>query len=357
MAKRYTNFAPNIYKKSKEDAVFNRIEKVIARAASYGTSAISFFCWLHTNKKEHKHLNYRTPLTWKGLLSKSLDMEIPCYRYWELYRRFLALCKKHGMATIPQAFMSKYTFYPFEGHNKQDIKDFWAPNAKKYQKWLIWRFLIEQKRLGLEPHIKFINEPTHKGRDDLGHIIAKWHKDMWLHAKAMTGLKLENLVIDISHSEFAKAELVYHGRNNACVKCGRPWSNVKEYDRLALCEQHGCSTKDSLYEGEKDIDTFIGSANWRAKFSEDGSKQGKIAPLGRDYPWRLGNAKEVKEMLLFAWGKCKNARKKKHFYFGLFPMETLKKRSWGLEEFYDIDGIDWSRFQAVHDAYIEIYGG
>jgi len=326
-----------------EDAL-PRIDAVIAKAASYGVSAISYFSYLHTGRNEHKHLNWKTPWLREGDKFQ-LDVSFDDSWYYDLHRKFLAILKKYNIKPIPQGEMWRYTKVPYE-INVNGVNGFLDAKALQYQK------------LGYKP----VNEAAHAGSDRLGHLIANWHRSIWLAIKDR--VKFKDLIIDVSHSEFASAELVYHGtgprrtatppykpkdyRQN-CNKCGKPWGNKKEDDRIITFEQHRCSIFDDLHKdvktGEDRLNEFLRSASRHIKFSEDGSQNPKatIIPFPGEH-WRLGDADQIYEMVKHGSSECK--RKGKDFYWGIFPMESLLNHSWGKEEYYDVDTINWDRFEA-----------
>lgn len=338
---------------------FDRVEEVISKASFYGCSACSFFMWLDDNKPEHRNLKGKIP--WK-ISNNKVDFDKPDNDwYWPLYRRFLEMLKKYNIQPLPQAFMWKYTFYHFE-NNSNGIKSFFDQPALKYQKWMAWRTLVEQERLGIKPRIKFINEPNHGGRCEgpgRGHWIANWHRDMWEHARdkgLMT--KLEDLVIDISESEFASAQLVWHsGDHVRCTKCGvYEWDNKEEYDRNALREQHGVSIITDLERDHVSLDVFIKNLhNWQIKWSEDGSRYGNIVPVP-GLPWRQGDALQVYEMLKKAWGDCEASTRKKHLYWGIHPKECLRIVNDIFVDYWDAQIINWDRFLSADVAHAEIFG-
>jgi len=347
------------WEEEREDETFNRIEAVIAKAASYGCSAVSFFSWLDDNKPEHINLKRKIPWEVTGILTKKCDFTKPNERYWHLYKRFLKILRRYELRAIPQAFMWKYTFYHFT-NNRNGVEDFFDGAALKHQRWMAWRLLVEQERLGMTPMIKFVNEPNHRGRCEGaggGHWIANWHRDMWFHVYKETPLRLEDLVIDVHASEFAAAQLVYHrGAHARCTKCGvYEWDNIEANDRKPLREQHSVSIIDDLEDEHKSLTVFVNNLhNWQVKYSEDGSRHGNIVPVP-GMNWRLGDSNQVYAMLRRAWGACKESSMRKDFYWGIYPMECLSKKDGVFEDYYDTSEINWQRFEAARRAYNEIY--
>ena len=335
---------------------FDRVEEVIERAASYGCSACSFFMWLDDHKPEHANLRNKIP--WRVVAGKC-DFDQPDNDwYWPLYVRFLKILKKYGMQPLPQAFMWKYNFYHFE-HNKNGVASFFDYEALKHQKWMAWRTLIEQERLGITPRFKPINESNHRGYCEgpgRGHWIANWHKNIYNYVKDM--VRLEDLVIDIHGSEFASAQLVWHsGAHATCSKpnCSYEWDNIKENNRKPLREQHGCSIVTDLEDEHKSLSKFINNLhNWQVKYSEDGSKHGNQVPIP-GMSWRQGDANQVDAMARKAWSACKASPRLKEFYWGIHPKECLKKVDGVFVDWWDVNIIDWDRFAKPDQAHREIF--
>jgi hypothetical protein len=341
------------WKEKDEDETFARIEAVLAKAASYGVSACSYFSFLHTGKREHKHLNFKTP--WEINSDNLFMFHKNNDRFWHLSRRFKELLKKYEIKDAGQGFMWNYTFIPFE-ININNITSFFDPLALSVQKIYCRKFVKDSLQIFSAPqYFKPLNEARHGGSDEKGHWIADWHRDIF-HA-VETWISLEHYICDASLSEYAFCQLIEHSPDHRnCAKCGKPWDNPAGYDRRLIQERHGVSIIDDLEDMEKYVSLagFLRSAWHYWKLSEDGSNRGNIVPIP-GMSWRLGDADQIYKMLVEAWSRCRDHKRKKETIFGLFPMETFIKHDWGIEEWYDVDSINQDRFEAVQKAHKEVY--
>ena len=345
-----------------------RIVDVLIEIRRHRFYRLSFFMWVCDGKGEHAHLNWKTPYVWEKPLVGKRKFYLDEWegRYWELFERFIWLMRlvrdknnRHSwLHPAPQVNMDRYDYYPFE-HNHNGVKRFWTKEALPFQMALAIKALEIVKKVygkNYQPYWKPINEPIHGGDHDKGHIIAEWHRDMWFAVKELSDLR--HLIIDKSHSEYALAQLVRHSGDGNCHHCGKPWDNKKEYDRLLIPEEHGVSILENLKE--RNFPAFLGSAWWRSKWSEDcgGGPNAKGPVFIGDPQYRVGNAVQVKEMLLNAWSRCKRHSRRKEFIWGCFPMGGgFKKVNGRVIEYYHKDLIVWSRPKAAIEAYEEVHTG
>lgn len=352
----FLDFLDHAWNPDDQPQTEQRIMNYLGKIAHYGVNRVSFFSYLHTNRAEHKHLNWKIPWTKSG---NKFDFTKPSERYAHLRDRFLEMLSIAKLKPQPILEMDRYTTWGYE-NNVNGITDFWTdPKARAIQiayavSWYnAMRKYWENKDIYIVP----VNEPAHGGNDAKGHLIANYHKEIWLSLETY-GFLLKNFMVDISLSEFSRAQLVYHGVNNKCPKCDRPWDNIEEYDRLCIGINHSVSITADLEEGHKSFSGFLGSGNNTIKWTEDGSSNplcnGFV--MGGDYGWRLGSAAQVKEMLVYTWGTCKTANRRRVFIWGIYPMEQFHIRDWGLQSEYSIERVDWSRFEAVVEADKQING-
>jgi hypothetical protein len=398
------DFIAHGWRKKDQAETEQRLMDYFGFIAGEGVDIVAAFSYLHTNKLAHKHLNWKIPFlrvsTPEG--SKTdLSKENP--RYYELFDRFCELLSIAKLRLQIIAEMDRYTTWIYE-NNINGVPGAWHPKARPFQQAHLARMLkIMMKYWDLDDiFVVAINEPAHGGSDEKGHIVAEYHKDIWLFCKSL-GLKLKNFWADISLSEFSRSQLVFHGWLNHCLYCGhrweakiedlkvahcpqcdhigwtlnpdtgvekywidrsydcpkchRLWDNIEEYGRDCVPIKHGFSIKKDVVDTRDEhlnlVAVIIGSANDVFKITEDGSVNPECEGfvLGHGYPWRLGTAAQNKEMMLYVWTECKKAKRKKVFIWGIYPMETFIVQSWGLEEYYSVDSVDKERFAAVREAY------
>jgi hypothetical protein len=352
------------YRKKHEDETFKRITAVLQKARDYGCSTVSFFTWLSDLKREHKNLNRRTPWKWSKLSSVkpikwgkiNFTRESP--RYNELADRFMRTVSECRMEAMPQAHMARYCFPPFElKKNKNRFNGFFDPCAFQVEVDHILKWIILQKSYGMNPWISPINELGHFN-DETGHRNAEWFKAVWLACQDL--MEMKRFAVDITESEYCLAQLVDHKTGHpTCPKCGRRWDNNPLYDRTVLPVQHNCTMIDDLErkEGryEHAFGVFIRNLyNWHLKMSEDGARYGSITPI-EGLPWKYGSPDQIYEMLFYAWTRCMKAPRKKHFYWGLYPMECVSQKDGVFNDYYDVDIINWSRFEAAQIAQNDVF--
>ena len=186
------------------------------------------------------------------------------------------------------------------------------------------------------------------------------------------------VIIDISHCEGALDEL---REPHECPKpgdCDRRGIHGKSiYNRGMkgfLAEQHGFSTWEDYnkifeWQGKQYhlIDLFLGSANKRRKFTEDGGSQtspGKGAswyPRGSGMPvyFQVADKEQARQASRKVFTKAKNSNK--HIVVGFYPMEGLKLvfDEHGKERHeadYNPSRIDWSRPKVIAREWIKIFG-
>lgn len=397
----YLDFMEHAWDPEAQAATEQRIMDYLGFIGGEGVDVAAIFSYLMTNKKAHQHLNWKIPFmavdTPEG---KKADLAKKNPRYYELFDSFCELLSIAEIKAQVIAEMNKYTFWIYE-NNVNGVSNFWDKKAAHYQDLHVKRMLsIMLKYWTLdEIHIIPINEPNHRGSDERGHTIAEYCKRIW-HVCKTKGLKLLNFWADITGSEFARAQLVFHGWNNTCLKCEhrwrakisdlelatcpkcgqigydpvekkywidrsydcpkcrRLWDNIESYGRDCASINHGVSILQDLEKGHLSFKIFLRSGNWRIKWTEDGSSNPlcKGYVMGHGYSWKIGDREQIKEMLIYVWTKCKNANRKRIFIWGIYPMEQFIIHDWGIQSYYSVATVNKDRFAAVGEAYKIVFG-
>jgi hypothetical protein len=398
----FLDFMEHAWNPKKQAETEQRIMNYLGFIGGEGVNVAAFFSYLHTNKNAHKHLNWKIPFmavdTPDG---KKADLSKVNQRYYELIDRFAELLSIAKIKPQIIAEMARYTFWIYE-NNVNGVPNFWHEKARPFQQKHIHRLIeIFLRYFEIEDiEIVPINEASHGGSDESGHLIANYHKAIWLFCETL-GLPLKNFWADTSESEFARSQLVFHGWNNGCLNCEYKWTdkiedlktascpncghagfdpaeskfwiersydcpkchsylwdNIERYGRDCAAIGHGVSISEDLERGHKSFLAWLGSGNWRVKWTEDGSNnpncEGYV--MGHGYPWRLGSAEQIKEMLIYVWTECKNAKGKKVFIWGIYPMEQILIHEWGLQSYYSVSTVNKDRFAAVREAYQAVFG-
>jgi len=375
-----------------EEKVFERIEAVLEKFFSYGGGDVTFFADLSTGRKEHEHLNFKSPWEWDLKNRPIIDFNTPCDRYWHLYKRFLGIIAKYGRRACPIGEMARYTEWPYQkGNNKQGYENF--QDGLRTHKWKAWRLVVEQIRLGMDPLYLPINEYNHDGQCAKAHWIAWWHKQIWDHLVSkglMTDLR--DFHIDISLSDFCRSDLVYHGNGMECRDCGRKWTppptdrcpityvngvkvgcgsenvwqrgycvkcrthkwvNDPKFGRKALPIHHDVNIKDDLERGHISLKGFKGSANERFNGGGDGGSnpKSKIVPVP-GLKWRIGDPQQTHEMVEFATRECLSVGKE--FSWDIYPIEVVELMPDDQQiALYSVDRINWDRFDAARRGFLD----
>jgi len=379
-----------------------RIMNYLGFIGGEGVDVAAIFSYLMTNTKAHQHLNGKIPyLIVQTLGGKKADLKKENPRYYELFDRFCYLASLAKIKLQVIAEMNRYTFWVYE-NNINGVPNFWHEKAAEYQNRHVQRMIAIMLKYWTIDEIEIvpINEPNHRGSDEKGHIIAEYCKRIWLVCQSL-GMKLRQFFADISASEFARAQLVFHGWTNSCLKCGnvwrrkvvdlenaicpkcgqigydpvdkkywiergydcpkcrRLWDNIESYKRDCIGINHGISILADLEEGHISFKAFLRSGNTGIKWTEDASSneacEGYV--MGHGYPWRLGSAVQLKKMLIYVWTGCKENSREKIFIFGIYPMEQFIIHDWGIQSYYSITTVNHDRFVAVREAYEAVHGG
>lgn len=344
-----------------EKETFERIEAYLWKVLKYAhPSVLSFFSVIHSGGAEHEHLNFKTP--WITDADGRFDFRVWSERWWELYLRFLALLNRLKIQVMPQAFMREYyNAFLRKENNVNGVDGLLDPNALWIAKRFVGRLVQAQLSTSFHPNIIFVNEIGHGGSDDKYHAIANWHKYLWEHLRDTKGIPLTSIWADTSHSEATRAQLVHHSKGNEyCPKCGvYKWDNIESYDRDCRAIKHNIGIIDDLEFGHVSFKAWLGSANWGAKGSEDGSHnpKAKLTPIPL-LKWRVANPDQLKEMLTYIWTECKEAKKRKEYVWGMFfnGQHSLVK---GKTKSYftpDLPQVYWERLDIVGKVHKEIYG-
>ena len=323
-------------------------------------NAWSGFLVLSSGKPEHEHCNKKLP--WK-IKNGKIDFYDFNEKWWKIFKAFIQMLRLFKIQVKPQAFMDGvYNEFPFK-NNVNDINGFWSSEAFDAEIRFVRKILMAIKEVwgnNYVPYIKFINEPRLSAPTvhDGDHIIADWHRDMYLSISGLTDLK--HIIVDNSMREATLSQLIHFSPGEErCPKCNKPWDNKPEYDRLITHEKHGVTCPESLEGYERNwfsLSGFLGSGWGHVKVSEDGGfyPEAKGYRLF-DHKISWGNAAQLEKMLTEAWGKCKAHKRRKEFYFGIWPAEVFVKTEYGIRQIYRPDRIIWARFRAVKKVYNKVY--
>lgn len=345
----------------------HQLRKTVRRSRDKQASFICGFLWLCDNKPEHHHLNNKTPWKFEKKPHKVFDFTKPNKKFWDIYRLFLKALKSEDMEFWPSVEMDRYCYYPFR-HNSNGVRGFWSNGALKHHLNLMKKVCQVMRSVygeDYQPPIKMINEPIHGGDHNKFHVIGRWHVEMW--EKALKNYtKLPRIILDVSHCEAAAGEF---DKRRKCHVCGK-WQGNDDYldadgFRQVIPGYHGVSIIENLKTEDGHGFTkmrFLTSAWKKVKFSEDGGAGG-LCDIARGYRipgtnFCEGDAKQVKEMLIYLWGESK--KHGKVAIWGLFPMEAFMDddRNWTnpIKENYKLGRIGWGRQNKALQAHKTVYG-
>lgn len=337
-----------------------KAKQTFEQIALHRFDADDFFFWVSDGTSQHAHLNLKTPYQLKKKLFpvKVFKLHKDNARFWKIYRIFISLHKVpidnkiYVIHPISHLFMDRYDYFPFF-HNTNGIEGFWTPEALPFQLRVAEKALqIIKEEFGANyrPWVKFINEPAHWGSHEKGHIIADWHKAMY-HKAISKYTDLSRCIIDVSHSEYAHAQLTQHTGTGQCHHCDKYWDNKPEYGRLVKAELHNVSIKENLTETNKL--NWIGSA-WKChKLHEDcgGGEKAEGVQFG---PFRFATAEQTEEMSYYLWDTCK--KNNVRAIFAIVPIETLVNGPiYGVAD-YRVHLIDWERPKRLIKSHKAVYG-
>lgn len=352
--------------------------ETFAKWAENDVTYLDWFVWLIDNKPEHKFLNGKGP--YKQYISSVLKRRMFKLsewdeRFFELLDRFIYMHKLFDISPIPQVFMDRYNYYPFE-HNDEGVKGFWTEKAWRYQMNLTGRVVgICKEYFGERFMVKFINEPRHReGRDADAkfHQIAVFHRDMVDQAVVPQMSSKESaydrVVTDNSESEAGQLLIVWHGRgHHICPKCKKPLAELFPtrlvYEWMARRrkgEQHSINFISDFEKGYNSLNAFFRSANEESRWHGDGSDDCEQAEGYRVGNFCFADAKQYGETCDFAWQKQveHNATrgKKKTVFMCPFNAETLKKRDGVFYECWEKADVNWKLIEAMKTSHIKNFG-
>jgi len=329
------------------------------KSRMYGMSEIDGFLWLCDGKASHNALSWKAPWVWfekDGKRVFDLDRHEP--RFFELYDRMLVILQAAGQDFGPHGTMRPgYCKYPFE-NNVNGIRGFNDPKAVEYQVKLTRKICeLHKARYGASHKVwwKPYNEPNHGGKVKAYHEIMKFHQRIWEEA-LIDYTDLRHVVVDMTLCEGGIGELrEYHACSKPGPYCfGNGWHGKNEYDRLAVQERHGFSTKTDFVNAFSSAKNFLRSQNKVAKYTEDAGGQA-MDGLGVEFgPWKWGNAEQQYEMAKYLWEQAE--RYNKRIIYGTFSVETLTMKNGMYWPDYRVENIDWSRPEAIQRAWHEVYG-
>ena len=319
-------------------------KKTLIRTRKKGASKIAYF--VMANEHYSKIIPWKT---FKNEQTGKLTVDLASWnpKFWKGYKLWLTLIKLTGtdpetksydsnqiLEPFPCPFMNRYNDWIFK-RNINNIHGFFDPNAFPYQSRFVRKLLLLHKEVfGLDkPTIRFLNEPSRDGTDATGHLVADWHRDMYIAVRDL--VDLENVYAD-EHSEFSRA---WFCPRHKCPKCDSYFDGAeygllddKGFPRIKT-EQHGFSIIQNLTDGN--FDAWKRARLFRVgKFSEDGCA-GDFMAETKGYAlkddngkviWAIGDEKQTQEMVEYGVGEA--LKVKKTFIFGLFPLETLRKKKW-----------------------------
>ena len=318
-----------------------------------GIGTIDFFLWLSDGYSEHAHLNQQGPYLYIG--NGQFDLSKWNEEFFTKLETFASECAKIGLRVAPHLFMDRYCYGPFE-NNINGVSRFWTDEAFPFQKAFSDKVCHILDKYSDDYWIKPINEAAHYGSTDQFHVIGQWHRRMWDEV-FQHHIRIDRLIVDVSMSEGAQIYL------NEPLLCGKPYVQGEVhgdplFDRgdatdSILAETHSIGTIDDFLPPSEALN-FLFSKWRRYKLHGDGSSTGSFDLAGTGF--RMGNAQEVYDMLIFLWTKSKSAGKQA--IFAIFPMESFHadNGSWNLWfENYSRENIMWDRLDACARAWKEIY--
>jgi len=139
-------------------------------------------------------------------------MREPNEEYYDLVTGFIQAGAEAKFLLIPNYFPGDYCEYMYDDSDiaqksrSWPYSDLFNPAILPYQQDHIYRLMAILRRFYTEKDIEvsLSNEIGHHGDHDFGRILAKAH-EQWFGA---TGLELEKVLLDSSHSDYVPAELV-----------------------------------------------------------------------------------------------------------------------------------------------------
>lgn len=331
--------------------VTDEVELLIEKSRRAGAAYIHSFCWVGDPVSPgNQYHQFATPWLW---IDGKIDFTKKNPAHEKQFRALAEICKKFDIEFRPVFFMSRYNYWAFRTeYNHNGIREFYSPEAVAIQKAYIFDCIYWLKDIfdpGYDPTVLLLNEPAHYGSDELGHIIADWHKELGDYVLQWT--VPERLWFDGSHSEYAHTWFV------GPHECPKPENHDEpfifgreEYSHRPIkSESHGCSTLEGFLDNG--FDAWAGSAWRHGVFNEDGSEFGSKTIDGIS-SFRQANTEELRTALEYALYEA--MRKLKLLFFVAFPFDPIKNAM----EDYSIAAIlsyDWERLELFPIIYQEIY--
>lgn len=360
-----------------------RVKRVINKFASFGYAFIDMFDWLSTGRKEHKHLNKKTP--WKYLkLKKKYDFKKPNKKYWKIYNAINEIVYESGMNVRHQFSMERYNYYPFKlENNVNGVDGYWSEEAFKvlkadFRERLTRLKKIYGKRFKRLIH-KFMNEPLHGGSDAEFHKIALWHRRMFeevlIDFYDSKEDALSHLLIDTSTSEAGQLLLVWHGgdeNDQICPKCKRLLTDIfgEKYktepwmDRLRISEPHNISILPDLESGYNSISAFFNSANIRINLHEDAGSLNCDQIDSENGYWFydlcFASPEQYGQMCEHVWKMQMLLGNRKKCFITLFTVQSLEVKDGIILENYSMKRLRrlkvFEKCQAQLNAHKKVFG-
>ena len=274
-------------------------------------------------------------------------------RFFELFKSYLLSHQMCDLDAEVQFFMRKrYQLDPFQNNDQGIVaRDMWDKKIFPYQVQMVKKIMdcykvIYETDEGYDysPWVKVANEWGHSGNADKFHKIMFFHRDIY-ESVLRYYTKLNRVCVDVSLSEGAIAELM---EPHKCPKCpekhGKP-----EYNRLAVPEWHGFSTKEDFVSEE-----FLKGKDKVRKYTEDGgskTKSGKGTIIGTR---NWGSAQQQYDMALYMWKEA--SRKGKRVIYGsIAPESHIDENGMLVFPDYTEHKIYWGRYEKIGEAHDKVY--
>ena len=354
--------------KNRRKELEDELYRILKRTRWIGYYVMEFFLYVSNGAAEHKEYNYRTPfkLIIQGK-SKIFALYTKNPKFFAILEVFFRICKKANIKPEPTFEMGfGYDSLPYsKGRNVNGICGEFDPLAMKAH-LLVATWTLETYRKVFKANnfgCTIRNEQSHWGVG--GWELAEYHRII-IDELLGLGVKLGNIYVDNSHSEYATANVI-----GKLFHHGRWWGDNKYLDEYGLrvikTKGHGLSVTVIDEEGRKSISPtwykLLGSA-WKGEAeTEDGTacqeyyvrnNAGNLIKMIRcpsgykvndTFPYISNNLTETFETafvmfdLAFSYGKWA--------VYGFFPLSTLKvnPETGYILEYYSLENIEWDRMR------------
>jgi hypothetical protein len=289
---------------------------------------------------------------------KVIDFEKRNDYFYECCQVIEEACKYWRIEHRPTMTMDRYNYDIYHRDNNiQGVDGYRSPEALQIKKQFIRDYLLFMasfRGAKYKPSFEIENEPMHGGDWSLGKIIADQNLEIFRYIQDLT---------DIAHvwtcsgtSEFSHAWFVEPQTEPMIIDGKEVYFGLEEFrGRLVKPEWHGTSTLASLLRTGWEHGLGSGWPNL-ANNEDGGADDGEYNPI----PWtsyRQANYLQLKEMCKYAHKTA--AGQRKTWYFTAFAMDCLEVDPADNvpKETYDLDNMNWRRYDAYKDARAELAGG